>query len=297
MHSARFLSCVALSALLAPAVAGAQPPAEAIAAWDAYVARTEQRIRRELGSGGAFLAIETLAPQEAAKAARPVAGEQLLYVVPVSTDGETGSQPVPEGLRHHWLAAVFVPGVKVEDVLAFVQDYDHHAGAFPDVIDSKLISRKGDDFQALLRLRRTKAITVYYDTTHAVQYRTHAIGRASSRSIATRIVELEPVDGGQKFRERPAGDDHGFMWRLNSYWRFLQVDGGVIVECESLSLSRPIPFLVRWIVKPFVTSIPRESLEQTLLGIKKGALARAKAPQAKAAPAGGTAAKSSQRVR
>jgi hypothetical protein len=289
MHSARLLVLlvVTLATIVARAVpAAAQPPAEAVAAWDAYVERTEQRIRRELGNGQAFLAVETLAPREAPKGSKPTAGEHLLYIVPVATQADPGSQPVPGGLRHHWLAAVFVPGVTVDDVLAFVQDYDRHAGAFPDVIYSRLISRKGDDFEALLRLRRTKAITVYYDTTHAVQYRAHGTGRASSRSIATRIVELEPLDGEQRFRDRPAGDDHGFMWRLNSYWRFLQVDGGVVVECESLSLSRGIPFLVRWIVKPFVTSIPRESLEQTLLGIRKGAIGRAKVAVPKASAAG-----------
>jgi hypothetical protein len=275
MTMLRGLALAIATTIACAASAEAQAPAAAVAAFDQYVARTEQRIERELrGEATTFLAVETLAPSFAASIKRPAASDALLYVAPVATEGEAGSQTVPDGLRHHWLAAVFVPGVKVENVLAFVQDYDHHAGVFEDVIHSKLISRNGDDFVALLRLRRTKAITVYYDTTHAVRYRSHSNGRASSRSIATRIVELEKVDGG-RFREKPAGDDHGFMWRLNSYWRFLQVDGGVIVECESLSLSRGIPYLVRWIVAPFVTSIPRESLEQTLLGIKKGTLARA----------------------
>ena len=28
------------------------------------------------------------------------------------------------------------------------------------------------------------------------------------------------------------------MWRLNSYWRYKQIDDGVLVEIESLTLSR-----------------------------------------------------------
>jgi len=34
------------------------------------------------------------------------------------------------------------------------------------------------------------------------------------------------------------GDDRGFLWRLNAYWRYEQVAGGVIAECESITLSR-----------------------------------------------------------
>ena len=51
----------------------------------------------------------------------------------------------------------------------------------------------------------------------------------------------------------------------------------VHVECESVSLSRTIPLILRPIVAPFVNSIPRESLERTLLGIRAGTIARAKA--------------------
>ena len=41
----------------------------------------------------------------------------------------------------------------------------------------------------------------------------------------------------------PEGDDHGYMWKLNSYWRYKQVDGGVLVEIESLTLSRDLPYM------------------------------------------------------
>ena len=38
----------------------------------------------------------------------------------------------------------------------------------------------------------------------------------------------------------------------------------MFVECLSVSLSRRIPFGLGWLVKPFVSSMPRESLEGTL---------------------------------
>jgi hypothetical protein len=65
------------------------------------------------------------------------------------------------------------------------------------------------------------------------------------------------------------GDDRGYLWRLNSYWRFLQEDGGVAVECESISLSRDIPLPFKFIVQPFINDVPRESLEAALLPMRK----------------------------
>jgi hypothetical protein len=54
------------------------------------------------------------------------------------------------------------------------------------------------------------------------------------------------------------------LWRLNTYWRLLERDGGTYLQCESISLSRGIPTGLGWLVGPFVTSIPRESLAFTL---------------------------------
>jgi hypothetical protein len=38
----------------------------------------------------------------------------------------------------------------------------------------------------------------------------------------------------------------------------------VYLQCESISLTRGIPLGLGWIVRPFVTSIPRETLAFTL---------------------------------
>jgi hypothetical protein len=38
----------------------------------------------------------------------------------------------------------------------------------------------------------------------------------------------------------------------------------VWVQCESVTLTRDIPFGLGWIVRPFVTDIPKESLTFTL---------------------------------
>ena len=76
--------------------------------------------------------------------------------------------------------------------------------------------------------------------------------------------------------EKPVGHDGGFLWRMNSYWAYVERDGGVYVECESVSLTRDIPTGLGWLIRPLVTGIPRESLQHTLEATRNGAAARAR---------------------
>ena len=66
----------------------------------------------------------------------------------------------------------------------------------------------------------------------------------------------------------PSAEDNGFLWRLNAYWRYEAVPGGVLVECESVSLSRPVPMLLRAVANPIVDRIARESLTNTLVSLR-----------------------------
>ena len=119
-------------------------------------------------------------------------------------------------------------------------------------------------------------VTVHYNTEHAVAYMRHRRGAASSRSVATRIAELDDA-GTAREREKPIGRDRGFLWRLNSYWRYQEVDDGVIVECESLSLSRGIPRLLRWMASPLINRAARDILSRTLASMAEVLSARAPA--------------------
>ena len=60
------------------------------------------------------------------------------------------------------------------------------------------------------------------------------------------------------------GQGHGFLWRLNAYWILEQRTEGVYLECRAISMSRDVPAALRWVVKPMLTSVPRESLQETL---------------------------------
>ena len=171
---------------------------------------------------------------------------------------------VPDGMIHHWAGVVFVPGATVDQALLFLQDYDRHHEYFaPAVAGSKLLERDGDRFRMFLRFSLKRVITVVVNSEHEAYYTRLDPERAYTRAVSTRIAQVEEA-GTPDERELPVGDDGGYLWRFNTNWRFLERDGGTYVQCESMTLTRSIPILLRPIVKPFVTSIPRDSLNFTL---------------------------------
>jgi hypothetical protein len=237
-------------------------------AFDHYIHLTEQRIQSEIAPGGAFLWVDRLSdPQRQTAHQRLRAGELLIERMNTLDQGKPIK--VPDGLIHHWMATIFIPNTSMDPVLRLVQDYDRHQIYYsPDVERSRIIKRNGDDFQILLRFRRTKVITVVVDTYHDVHYGRLDDQHVYSFSHTTRIQEVENP-GKQDERERPVGDDHGFLWRLNTYWRLEQADGGVYVQCEAVTLTRDIPTGLGWLVGPFVEKVPRESLTFTLAATRK----------------------------
>jgi hypothetical protein len=176
----------------------------------------------------------------------------------------TGELRVARGLIHDWVGAVFIPNTRMENVLALVRDYDRHAATYrPEVISSRILRHSGDDYLVAMRLLKRKGITVVLDTEHEIHYQRLSAHVWQSRSRAVRIAEVENP-GSATERNLPPGRDHGFLWRLNSYWRFHEADGGVYVECEAISLSRAVPPGLNWLLDPIVRKLPRESLMNTL---------------------------------
>jgi hypothetical protein len=223
------------------------------AAWEKYVRLTEARVEADLRQ-------ETKV--------RP--GSDVLIERLETKDEKGKTIEAPGAMVHHWKGSVFVPGVTLASVLRFVQDYDQHYRFFKEVEKSRLLSREGDTFRISYRLRRTKFIvTAYYQTEHTVRYRSLGPAQAASRSEATKIAELD-APGTRNEREKTPQEDRGFLWRLNSYWRFTERDGGVIAECESISLSRSIPTGLGWLIRGYVESVPRESLYNTLSSLSSG---------------------------
>jgi hypothetical protein len=123
-----------------------------------------------------------------------------------------------------------------------------------------------------MRLLKKKILTVVLDTDHDVRYRSIDAQRWLCRSYTTRIAEVENA-GTPKEQVFPPDTGYGFLWRLDSYWRFQGRDGGVYVECRAISLSRDVPLGLGWIVEPIIQKLPRESLVETLNCTRRALLA------------------------
>lgn len=280
------LASAARPAAAAPAASGADAVAlkpETERAWRAYVAATEARIARELSAPASspFLVLDHAreAADARAERARILAGDVPLGEM-TTRDQAGGEIETPDALISHWRGSILLPGVTLADLWTRLQHPNERGPFPPDVLALRVLARQPDALTLFIKMTRQKVVTVTYNTEHQVTFRRDraAATRGSSRSVATRIAEVEQTPSGE--RELAADEEHGFLWRLHAYWRYEQVEAGVIVELESLTLSRDIPLGLGLIVRPLVDRVARESMTRTLTGIR-----REYAPAAPAAPA------------
>lgn len=249
-----FLPALALAMDLQP---------QAATAYDRYIQLTQAQVDSELAQNGPYLWVERL-PE-----ARQVAADQQLrngqiVIERLNTLDDGKTIAVPGGIIHHWIGTVFVPRATLAQTLSFMQDYDHKVDYFkPDITRSRILRHEGDDYFVLLRFYKKKIITTVVDTDQQVHYHVVDATHAWSRSRTTRVQEVDnPGQPDEKLE--PEGHDRGFLWRMNTFWRFEQKDGGTYIECQAISLTRDIPTGLGWMVSPFVTSVPKQSLTFTL---------------------------------
>ncbi len=273
-------AALTVAAVLADTRADAAEPSPAtLVAWHRYVAQVEARIARDLDRPSRFLALDTLPASQHRLAQVSLRRGEVLTANVADQAGADEAVDVPDGLVHHWRGTIFIPGATVDQVMRGVTDpTGAHAHRQDDVVEARVLERTPQGLRIFLQLQRRSIVTVSYNTEHAVQYRVHDRQRASSRSVATRIREVVDL-GTPTERECPAGEDRGFLWGLNSYWRYQAAPGGVIVELESLTLSRGLPWGLQTVVRPLIDRVARESLTRTLTSMRArfdpGATARA----------------------
>ena len=271
--SDRFVFRAAALALLIVVAPSAQASEEATlkaktaADFAKYVEVVEARRARDITSNEPFLDVERQPPAQLARTMAALKRGEVIVTRGAARDASSNEVSVSGGLINHWRGTVFVPNVKLDTMLKVLQEPQSDKHKQEDVLSSRVVSRDGDTQKVYLRLRRTKFVTVVYDTEYDVEYRRIGTDRAWSNSISTKVVEIENAGTPQE-RALPEGNDSGYMWRLNSYWRYKQLDHGVLVEIESLTLSRSLPRLVGPLIRPIVTSTARESMTRTLSSVR-----------------------------
>jgi hypothetical protein len=247
----------------AAGVAAAHLYPETAVAWTAYVSATENRIGRELKSPRGFLAMDFV--QDAAAERRTVLAGVVVVQKMDTIDSHGQPMAVPSALVHHWRGDVLIPGITVEQIVTQLQT--EVPPRHDDVLQSRVLDRGPDWMWVYLKLQRKTFVTVVYNTEHIVTFARYGSTRATSTSTAMKIAEVSNPDTPEE-KELSPGDDRGFLWRLSAYWRYEDVTGGVIAECESASLSRDVQSLVRYFVSPLIDSTARESMARTLVAIR-----------------------------
>jgi len=229
---------------------------ETLKAWDEYLRTVNLRLDRSLSTSKPLLWIE----EEARQGQRVRQGEILISPV-----GESGLKKVHDGLIHDWIGAVFIPSVRMDEVLTVLHDYNRYKDFYkPTIIESRLLVRTGEDYQfSMLGLKTVLFETIVFEG----QFESHCSLLDGRRqyciSYSTRIQEIK--DYGQPSQHKlPMGEGHGYIWRLYSLTKFEERDGGVYIELEAIALSREISALFRWFTTPVVERISRDSMSTIL---------------------------------
>ena len=258
---------LALPIVLAPVVAvGAELEAETVAAYERYIAQIERVATEAQGRSW----IEDASPPTLA---RLRAGE--IIVSPGSGDGIFD---VPDGLIHHWRGAAFIPDVALDAVLAVTQDYSRYAVVYDWVIGSgqlaheRVADGERDRYSVFLRIKRSAGVvTSVVDLWTFVEYRYQGAGRVTVTSDADCIRQVE--NAGEPDEQRlPPGAGSGYLWRANTYSTYLQRDGGVYVEFETVGLSRDFPPLLGWLIEPIARRLGRGSAGDSLRQLRQAVL-------------------------
>lgn len=245
------LSALALFALPVPCRAD-QPTPAAVATFQAYAAAVEARLAQQHQSASGFLG-PTLA--DPGSVARLRAGQLLVEQLT-----PPAGAALPGAMLHHWRATAFAPGATADGFDRLMQDVSAWPRVYaPQVLAAHRLAQQDDRFPMTMRVRQKHILTVVMDTSYDVTR-----GRLDPEHgfILSRSTGIEELDAAG--RPLPSADEHGYLWRQNTYWSSAERDGGLYLQIESISLTRSMPAGLAWAIAPFVESVPRESLEFTL---------------------------------
>ncbi|MGH9599672.1 MAG: hypothetical protein ACRD27_07385, partial [Terracidiphilus sp.] len=236
---------------IAPGRVAAQPSPQAIAGFNSYAAGVEGRLARQHRSPYGFLA-----PVDWVRLRR---GEPIVEQLTPSAGAA-----LPGALLHDWRGTAFVPGATAADFERLMQNFAAYPQRFaPEVVAAKVLAHAGGRYRVLMRVRQHHVITVTLNTTYDVTFARLDAKHGYSISRSTKIAEIASP-GTSSERALSPGEEHGFLWRLNTYWSYEEHDGGLYMQIESVSLTRSIPVGLGWAIGSFVESVPRDSLEFTL---------------------------------
>jgi hypothetical protein len=245
-----------VAACAAPVARTAELQAGTLAAWQAYLKQSDVQMQKRIESRGLFLWMDE-SPDRAARVRR---GEAV--IAPVAGKG---TQDVPNGLVHHWIGAIFIPGATVDSLLAVVHDFDSYHRVYRPVVTSSRTLACADSKQEFQMVWQRKLLMV--SAAMQGRYQAYDVMLDANRGYSVaEAVEVREIEGYRHSDERllPPDTGNGFIWRIRSTARFEERDGGVYLELEAIALTRDIPASLAWMVNPLVNHLSVNSLTTTL---------------------------------
>ena len=246
--------------LLSSYMAKAEAPAAAVEAFDQYAAKVEARLAEQRRVPAGFIA----GPGSSLESTAWLRNGELViqHLTPPSKADPPGA------LLHHWRGTAFLAGATTADFERVMKNFDAYPQYFaPQVLRARILTPYSgaipDQFTASIRVRQKRVITVVMDTVYDVNFGRLDARHGWSVSRSTKVDEISSP-GTSRERVLTPSEEHGFLWRMNTYWSYEEGDGGLYMQVESISLTRAIPTGLGWAVRPYVESVPRESLEFTL---------------------------------
>lgn len=248
--------------LLAANCGAARLSPSAERAYEVYVAQVEARLARQHARPETYLMV--LTGGDSNKFERPAMSSDI-QVQPLNG----GTWQVPGALLHHWRGTAFVPNVTPSEMLAVLRDFSHFPRHYaPQVVSARALTDDGQTATLAVRFKEQRVVTIVLDGEYKVESRLSGNDRGYSVSRSLHFWQVDSPGTAQE-RRRPEGQDDGFLWRLNSYWSFTRVRGGLQMECEAVSLTRDVPVGLGWLVTPVIAELPREELAFTLRATRK----------------------------
>lgn len=251
------LALIGIALLFSYVTRGAEPAPGALTAWRSHVEQAKAELEASADcQPGPFLLVDRYQKE----AGQAHSGK----ILALHAAGE-GVLPVPSGLIHHWTGIVYVPNVRAAAVLRALKDYDSYAAIYqPAVTKSRLLNHAGSEFRYRLEFQ-AKGFGIKSGLRGDFRSTYVSLDARQGYSVteATRLVELEHP-GTAEEREFSPAEAHGYIQRMFTIVRYREMGDGVVVEVETLTLSRDIPASVRWLVEPFVERFSKQVLTGTL---------------------------------
>jgi hypothetical protein len=249
-----------LQLLIILATAGSSYAAElnqqALAAWQAYITSAKLHMQERLTGKSPFLWVD----EDPRRRQHLDSGE--IVVEPI---GKGNPVSVAHGLIHHWIGAVFIPGAAIQDLSTVVGDYGRYHEIYrPTLIKAELLGSSIEQQKfSILWVQRVVLVTAAFYTEMDSKDVALNSRQGYMTFSTTRVQQIENY--GEKEERRLAPDEgSGYLWRLISFARFEEHEGGLYLELEVIGLSKDLPGSLRFLLKPLIDHVPRQALAMKL---------------------------------